>query len=134
MTSNLQRDMADRYHHFAPKIGPHSGRHRLAKVDRRTKEGQLLDCVRAELTRHVGGNPSAVQRALIERCCWLSLRIAMLDKKLASGRDFTEVDSNVYLAWSNTLARTVARLGLGAPAPASPTLSDYLSKKYGEAA
>src|ERR1700730_12280035 len=122
MTSNLQREMTDqpdRYHHFAPKVGPHSGRHRLAKVDRRTKEGQLLDTVREELTRHVGGDPSAVQRALITRCCWLSLRLAMLDKKLASGRDFTEIDSNVYLAWSNTLSRTVARLGLDVPASAS---------------
>ena len=37
----------------------------LAKLDRRTKEGKALAELRDELTRHVGGAPSAVQRVLI---------------------------------------------------------------------
>jgi hypothetical protein len=39
----------------------------LAKLDKRTKEGKALAELRDELTRHVGGAPSAVQRVLIER-------------------------------------------------------------------
>jgi hypothetical protein len=39
----------------------------LAKIDGRTKESRLMAAARAELTRHVGGSPSSVQKALIER-------------------------------------------------------------------
>jgi hypothetical protein len=101
-----------RYSHEAHRIGPHSRRHNLAKVDGRTKEANLMRSVRDELTLHVGGKPSAVQRALIERAVWLSLRLAQLDRKIASGRDFTQIDSNTHLAWNNSLTRTLARLGI----------------------
>jgi hypothetical protein len=93
----LQRDKAksqDRYSHPARRVGAHSRRHNLVKVDGRTKEGALLATVRAELIEHVGGSPTAVQRAMIERCAWLSLRLSLLDEKIASGNNFTEVDSN----------------------------------------
>ena len=38
----------------------------------------------------------------------------MLDRRLAEdeGRNFTEQDNNIYLAWSNSLARTLALLGV----------------------
>ena len=94
----------------AHRIGPHSRPHNLAKVDGRTEHAAVMRRVRAELTAHVGGHPTAIQRALIERIVWLSLKLAMLDKKLATGKDFTEVDSNTYLAWNNSLVRTLARL------------------------
>jgi hypothetical protein len=68
--------------------------------------------LRAELTSHCGGRPSVVQRALIERAVWLSLRLAQLDRKIAGGQNFTEIDSNTYLAWNNSLVRTLARLGI----------------------
>jgi hypothetical protein len=71
--------------------------------------------VKRELTAHIGGNPNAAQSMLIERCAWLSLRIALLDKKLASGRDFTQIDSNVYLAWANSLSRMLVKLGIEPP-------------------
>jgi hypothetical protein len=52
---------------FAAQLGPRSRPHMLAKLDKRTKEGKALAELRDELTRHVGGAPSAVQRVLIER-------------------------------------------------------------------
>src|SRR5438105_1389891 len=103
----MQRNRRPAHH-----VGPHSRPHRLIKLDGRTKEAALMRSLRKELTQHVGGNPSAVARALIERCCWLQLRISLLDRKIASGRDLTEIDSNTYLAWQNSLVRTLARLGL----------------------
>jgi len=84
--------------------------------------------IRDDLAKHVGGTPTAAQAVLIDRCAWLSLRIALLDRKLASGCDFTEVDSNVYLAWSNSLTRTLARLGLDPPTPPRPKLTDILAE------
>src|SRR5207253_1309538 len=100
--NNSTNQISPRNVRKAHRVGPHSRPHNLAKLDGRTKEAQLLCRVREELTQHVGGRPTAVQRALIERCVWLSLRLAMLDKKIASGRDFTQIDSNTYLAWSNS--------------------------------
>jgi len=78
-----------------------------------------MEHFRRELTKHVGGNPSIVEVALIERCCWLQLRMAMLDKKIASGRDFTQIDSNTYLAWNNKPDTNPARLVLHLPSHAA---------------
>jgi hypothetical protein len=115
-------------------LGPHSRRHRLGNLDRRTFEGKLYEEFRAELVRHVGGAPNVVQTAIIERCAWVRLRLAMMDSKVASG-GFTEQDSRVYLAWASTLARLLGRLGIQ-PATASPqpNLATYLDRNYGEAA
>jgi hypothetical protein len=44
----------------------------LAKLDQRTKEARLMRETRAELVAHVGGKPSAVQAAMIERACQLT--------------------------------------------------------------
>jgi uncharacterized Rossmann fold enzyme len=57
-----------------------------------------------------------VQAALIERAAWLRLRLALFDEKLAAG-GFTDHDSAHYLAWANTLARTLARIGIEPAAP-----------------
>jgi hypothetical protein len=53
------------------QIGPYSRPHMLAKIDGRTKESRLMAAARDELTRHVGGSPSHVQRVLIERAARL---------------------------------------------------------------
>jgi hypothetical protein len=80
-------------------------------LDRRTFEGKLFAEFRADLVTHAGGSPNVVQTALIERCAWVRLRLAMMDSKVATG-DFTEHDSRTYLAWANTLSRLLARLGV----------------------
>jgi hypothetical protein len=101
------------------EIGPYSGPLTLAKLDGRTREAALMRRVRAELTAHCGGNPNAVQRALIERAAILSLRVAQLDAKIVAGEALTLHDSNFALAWNNALRRTLAALGLE-PARAEP--------------
>jgi hypothetical protein len=92
-------------------IGPHSRIHRLTRIDMRTSEGLIVHRLRRQLIAHVGGNPSIVEFTVIERCCWLQLRLALMDKKLAQGHNLTEIDSNSYIAWSNALVRTMSRLG-----------------------
>jgi hypothetical protein len=59
---------------------------------------------RAELAAHVGGKPSAVQAAMIERACQLTLRIVAMDRKFAETGAQTDHDSRTYLAWSNSLS------------------------------
>ena len=79
---------------------------------------------RAELVAHVGGRPSAVQAALIEQAVQLRLRLAVMDRKFAETGAQTDHDSKTYLAWANSFARLMTRLGLeGAAAQSVPTRS-----------
>ena len=109
-------------------LGPYSRSGSLASIDGRTKEAGLLRAVRDDLTAHVGGAPSATQKALIERAAWLSLHVAQLDAKMADNGSMTEHDSRTYLAWSGALSRTLRDLGMkGASTPAPQSLADLLA-------
>jgi hypothetical protein len=110
-------------------IGPHSLS--LAKLDGRTREARLMRETRAALTAHVGGAPSATQRALIERACQLTLRLAAMDQRFADTGGQTDHDSRVYLAWSNSLTRTLREIGLKGAAERAPTLAEVLAVKRG---
>jgi hypothetical protein len=107
--------------------GPYAGLARLSAPDLRTRYGRILKSVRDELTSHVGSRPSATQKMLIERAAQLSLRVAMMDDQAATGKVLTDHDSRTYLAWSNTLTRTLAQLGLHGAKPSTPKLSDYMA-------
>jgi hypothetical protein len=113
------------------RIGPYSRPHALAKVDGRTREARLMQRVRAELVSHVGNRPSATEMALIDRAAWLSLHVAQLDARAAEGRAFTEHDARTYLAWSNSLARTLRQLGLKGSKASAParSLAEHLAEK-----
>jgi hypothetical protein len=90
--------------------------------------------VRAELSAQMG-TPNAVQRQLIERAVRLSLQLELMDERLTHGAQFKPRDHNHYLAWSNALTRTLARLGTE-KAALSPALSleNYLAKKASDGA
>jgi hypothetical protein len=113
-----------------PPIGPYSRPHTLAKMDQRTKEARLMRETRAELTAHVGGKPSATQRALIEQAVQLRLRIATMDRRFATSIEMTQHDSRTYLAWSNSYSRLLRQLGLKATAERPPTLAEILAQPY----
>jgi hypothetical protein len=106
-------------------VGVYSCNTTLANLDKRSRYGRLIRQVRQDLTDHIGGNPTPVQRMLIERASMLQLRVAMLDRKIIDGEILTVMDNNQYLAWSNSLVRTLAQLGLDATTT-PPTLSDVL--------
>jgi hypothetical protein len=84
---------------------------------------------RAALIAHVGGKPSAVQQTLIERACQLQIRIAMMDRDFADSGVQTDHDSRTYLAWSNSLTRTMRELGVKAVSERPATLNDYMSAR-----
>lgn len=97
-------------------------------MDRRTKPARLLKQMEADLTRHVGGTPSATQRALIARCAMLTLHVAMLDARaLENGGAMSGHDQRAYLAFSNSLTRALRDLGLDAAAAAPPSLASILA-------
>ena len=111
------------------RLGPHSRRGVLDKLDRRSAEARFLADVRAELIQHVGGKASATQKALIDQASWLRLHIRLMDNRTAEGHAMTETDSKTYLAWVNSLRQLMVALGPEVPPPASKpiTLPEYLA-------
>ena len=87
---------------------------------------QLSREVRAALFQHLGGEGklSPPQRILVERAM-LQLRCAVLDAKILDA-SFSEYDAKTYLAFSNSLTRTMGTLGLQATAsqPIGRTMAD----------
>lgn len=111
-----------------PYAGPYSRPESLGKISGRTREGRILKMVRAELSAHVGGKPSATQNVLIERAAMLTLRIGMMDATNPDGR-LTERDAREYLAWTNTLTRLMRQLGMQSAAQRPPSLAEHLAAK-----
>lgn len=93
---------------------PKKRRKLLRLTDGRTSEAQLIAKVRAELTAHVGGKPTAAQRMLIDRAAMLSLQVYLMDRQALRDGTMSEHTCRQYLAWSNTLTRTLTALGLEA--------------------
>src|SRR5690348_12631730 len=103
------------------RLGPYSRPGRLAAIDYRTSEGQLLTQVRQELTQHIGGKPTAPQRILIDRAAMLVLRITLMDKHEAQTGYMSEKNAREYLCWTESLSRLLVKLGLEeAPANDKP--------------
>jgi hypothetical protein len=101
----------------------------LAKLDQRTREAKLLSDARAELTRHVGGSPSSVQRTLIERAARLQLYLEVMDRETLEAGTMSERNSRQYLAWSNSLRLTLRELGVkAAPVEKLPDLHDIVAE------
>jgi hypothetical protein len=97
---------------FVPRlgnIGPHS---QLEQLDGRSSEAKMLKQFRAELTEAVGGHPNKLQETMIGRSAQLMLRLYLLDQKIAESGNglLSEATSKYYLAWSNSLERSLTRL------------------------
>jgi hypothetical protein len=103
-------------------LGPYSGPRAIATLDGRCREAKLMAREIAELTVHVGGDPSAVQKRLIQRAAVLALRLALLDARSTGQAGMSEKDAREYLAWHNSYTRTLAQLGL--KAARVPTLAE----------
>jgi hypothetical protein len=100
----------------------------LGMLDQRSREYRLLRRFRESLVAHIGGTPSAVQTALIERAAQLQLRIALFDAKFVEKGGMSDHDSRTYLAWSNSLTRTLAQLGLHAASSPRSTIDDHIKR------
>src|SRR5579872_1836512 len=90
-----------------------------------TRQGRLFYALRAELVAHVGGKPNATQRALIDRLAWMQVHLARMDERMLLNGELAERTTREYLAWSNSVARGLAALGLHAP-ERQPSVSELL--------
>lgn len=113
-----------------PQKSPRTDAARLPFVwtrNNHTREAELYRRVVRDLTRQIGGRPTTAQELLIARIAWLCVHIAHIDARALAGGEMSDHARREYLAWSNTLTRTLALLGLDA-APQSPrALSDHLA-------
>jgi hypothetical protein len=114
----------------ARPISPYSRPAVLAKLDQRTKEARLVREMRAELIAHVGGAPSATQRALIDQAVSLKLHIALMDRRAAeNGGAMGEAAGRQYLAWANAFSRLLRQLGTKAAAQRPRSLAEHLADR-----
>jgi hypothetical protein len=108
-----------------------SKRRGIVRVDRRTREGKLLEQTRAALMRQVGGNPNFVQCAIIERAAFLSVEAAKVNARIAAGTS-TPADLRSYMALTRAIAGLIRSLGLRSasvePAPRERTLAELLDE------
>lgn len=97
------------------------------RLDRRTVIGRDAVAFRKSLLAHVGGQPSAAQAGLIDIAVQLRMRVVAMDAKFAERGEQSAHDAKQYLAWSNSLSRTLIRLGLQAAAQQQPTIHDLMA-------
>jgi hypothetical protein len=64
---------------------------------------------------------------LIERAAWLTLHVAQLDAKATATGGMTDHAARQYLAWSNSLTRTLRELGLKGPVERAQTLAEVIA-------
>ena len=118
-----------------PALGPHSRRHRLAVLDGRSREARMIKATIAELTEHIGGNPTAPQARLIHRIARLELYLVQMDARAdENGGMLTDHDARSYLAWCNSIRLAMRDLGLEKRGKAPPSLAEHLAARYGDAA
>jgi hypothetical protein len=103
----------------------------LALIDQRRAEARAMADLRAELTAHCGGAPSAVQRQLIERAVVLNMRLVLMDRASLCDPELSERLSRQYLAWSNAFVRLMAAMGPKSASAPKQGLQSYLAEKYG---
>ena len=106
------------------QIGPHSRPHRLAVIDGRRAEAKLMKQFRADMVAHCGGQPSATQTALIDRAAILHLRLVLMDRESLEG--MTDRNARMYLAFSNSLARTLRQIGMKGAPTRTPTPAETM--------
>lgn len=107
-------------------IGAYSSAGAMAKVDGRSKEALFMQRLRKELLAHVGGNPSATQRLLVERAVRLSMQVELMDERFFKDGELSDRNNRQLLAWSNALTRTLSKLGINPTKSKVPTLTTII--------
>ena len=107
----------------------------MAKFDGRTREAWFMARIKRDLTAHIGGKPTTVQRMMIDRAAVLMLRLAKLDDKIINETGpLTLHDTNYVIAWQNSLTRCLVALGVNAAAAPAPSLADIAERRVRERA
>lgn len=97
------------------RLGPYSRVLELgagsATLDLRSWEGRFLRAFERQLSEHVGGAPSIVERLLISRLARVALRLELFDRKIDGG-SLTDHDARVYGALHGQFRLMLRELGM----------------------
>lgn len=104
----------------------------LARFDGRTREARLLRQIRADLTAHVGGSPSATQRIAIERAAALTLHVARMDATAAKNGGMSDHARREYLSADSSLRRMLQLLGAEGKAQQPATIHELMAQGAAE--
>jgi hypothetical protein len=86
------------------RLGPYSRTGAIAGLDGRSVEYRYYKKCRDEFLLYVGGEPTAIQRELVEQAAWLKVRLAVVNRRAAENDGARAVDDS-DLAFINTLGR-----------------------------
>ena len=118
----------------APKRppGPFSRRVLATIVNGKSTDGHFIRAYQRELTEHIGGRPTIVQRRLIERAAMLALHLLKFDQRAHRVGELSDRSMRDYLAAHNSLTRTLQAIGVqAAPVEGEPkpkTLADIIAE------
>ena len=107
----------------------------LDLIDGRTFEGKYARVIEHDLLAQLGGQPTAMQRLMVDRVVKLQLRLDAFEKKIASDKA-SDRELVVYAVLNNQFSRGLQLLGLkgdGAEAPRTESFEAYVAGAYGAA-
>jgi hypothetical protein len=115
------------------QVGPLSPRHRIRRLDRRTREGQFLETTERDLYAYLGGKTHVTvpQRLLVERVAADLLRIRMYDDRIMAGELLTDHDGRILNALRNSVRLTLQAIGIDKPEKTetrSPAFADVVAE------
>jgi len=90
--------------------------------------GEVVHARHADLSAHVGGNPSPVMESVIRRTVWLELVVSQYEQRFAEGK----LDRDGHAIWTqcdNTLRGYLKDLGLERKPRNVRTLREHLEAK-----
>lgn len=97
--------------------------------DGRSREAVLYRLIVKQLRAHVGGSPNHAQELLIGRIAWLSVHLSHIDERAIKDGGLSPHATREYLAWSNSIAKMLGRLGLVSPKP-EPSWQDLMTYHF----
>jgi hypothetical protein len=103
---------------------------RKGAIDQRSWQGRYLATARHHMMEHIGGKPTIAQHVLIDRIAWLMLHCHLLDQRIVSGAAWGENDRKCYLAFPNSLVRSLREIGVEASAGREPNLAEVLKADH----
>ena len=132
--SNSIPNNKTRHRRGGKPAGPFSADHVLSTLDRRTRAGRVMRTVEADLVAHIGGDPSAAERLLIQAVAVKATRLSLMAEQLLAGEGSAEGSDGNALAWFNSMRLDLQALGLQRRPRDVSSLAAYIrSAKTGEA-
>jgi hypothetical protein len=112
------------------RLGVRSRWQSFKVIDARTYEGKVIGSIKAALTAHLGGKPSAAEAIIIELVAFNALRTVMLHNIMAKDMEQSPTLLDDYiLKFTGSVTSGLKDLGLKSPMKELPSLGAYLEAR-----